>query len=97
MAEMNKQRLLVTFATTLFIFILMLVLLMIISHFTGALKDVADKVRLGLMPWKKPTKRVFPEIASLDAAFSDLHAMQLFQTLSNLNAANWKKIAKPVF
>ena len=72
MAEMNKQRLLLTFATTLFIFILMLVLLMIISHFTGALKDVADKVRLGLMPWKKQTKRVFPEIASLDTALSNL-------------------------
>lgn len=75
MAEMNKQRLLVTFATTLFIFILMLILMMIISHFTGALKDVADKVRLGLMPWKKPTKRVFPEIASLDAALSNLYAI----------------------
>ncbi|KUR11679.1 GGDEF domain-containing protein, partial [Klebsiella aerogenes] len=72
MAEMNKQRLLLTFTTTLFIFILMLVLLMIISHFTGALKDVADKVRLGLMPWKKQTKRVFPEIASLDTALSNL-------------------------
>ncbi|MDU9357030.1 GGDEF domain-containing protein [Klebsiella sp. 141153] len=72
MAEMNKQRLLLIFTTTLFIFILMLVLLMIISHFTGALKDVADKVRLGLMPWKKQTKRVFPEIASLDTALSNL-------------------------
>ncbi|HGA2977684.1 TPA: hypothetical protein ACIR47_002418 [Klebsiella aerogenes] len=75
MAEMNKQRLLMTFATTLFIFILMLILMMIISHFTGALKEVADKVRLGLMPWKKPTKRVFPEIASLDAALSNLYAI----------------------
>ena len=95
MAEMNKQRLLVTFATTLFIFILMLILMMIISHFTGALKDVADKVRLGLMPWKKPTKRVFPEIASLDAALSNLYA--IIQTLSNLNAGSWKKIAETGF
>ncbi|HAT1613990.1 TPA: EAL domain-containing protein [Raoultella ornithinolytica] len=68
--EMNKQRLMMTFSNMLFIVALIVVLALIISHFTGTLKGIADKVRPGLMSWKKEPKRLFPEIASLDAALS---------------------------
>lgn len=71
-AEMNKQRLMMTFSNMLFIFALMVVLALIISHFTGTLKGIADKVRPGLMPWNKEPKRLFPEIASLDAALNSV-------------------------
>jgi EAL domain-containing protein (putative c-di-GMP-specific phosphodiesterase class I)/GGDEF domain-containing protein len=68
--EMKKQRLMMTFSNMLFVFALMVVLALIISHFTGTLKEVVGKVRLGLTPWKKERKRLFPEIASLDEALN---------------------------
>lgn len=69
---MNQQRLMMTLSNMLFIFALMVVLALIISHFTGTLKEVADKVRPGLMPWTKQPKRLFPEIANLDEALNNV-------------------------
>lgn len=75
MAELTQQRTVLTIGNVLFILLLMLVLVLVISHFTGSLQKMVDKIRLGLIPWKKEDKRLFPEVALLDDALNHFSLM----------------------